>query len=157
MVRMLNLSDQNDPKRGDDTSKCVVQSAVALCETSPLFEPASQRVLCVAGEVRSTSTEIHVIETEGSGTNPSESGLGKGKAECETHTRESLSDGQSISVERSLPPVFRRHADAVDWSCFAGRGVMVLRDARTRVLCSSRVALVFPELHVFVCPDSVVT
>ena len=43
-------------KRGDNTLKCVVQSAVILCKISPLFELASQRGLGVAGVERSMST-----------------------------------------------------------------------------------------------------
>ena len=50
---------------GDDTLKRAVQSAVILCETSRLLEPARQLGLCVAGVVRSTLTEIHVNESDG--------------------------------------------------------------------------------------------
>ena len=57
--------------QSDDTFKCVVQSGVALCETSPLKKSACQPFFFVfIGEVWSTATEIHVIETDGSGTNP---------------------------------------------------------------------------------------
>ena len=71
------------PKRSNDTFKCWIQSALSLCETSPLFELACQRGLGIAGKVRSMSTKTHVSETDGSCTNPSEAGLGKGKGECE--------------------------------------------------------------------------
>ena len=59
---MMSGGDQNgeNVKRGDNTLKCTVQSAAIPCGTSPLLELASQMVLCVAGVVRSTSTEIHV-------------------------------------------------------------------------------------------------
>ena len=40
------------------------------CETSLLFQRASQLVLCVAGVVRSTSREIHVNKSDGSCTRP---------------------------------------------------------------------------------------
>ena len=48
-------------ERSDDTFKCVVQSAVTLCETSLLFELASQWALYVTGEVRSTATDETLV------------------------------------------------------------------------------------------------
>ena len=61
--QMMSGGDQNgkNVKRGDNTLKCMVHSAVILCETSPLFELASQVVLSLAGLVRSTSTENHAM------------------------------------------------------------------------------------------------
>ena len=75
---------------------------MTLCETSPSFKSVSQRVLCVVGEVWSTATEIHVIETDGSGTNPSETGLGGGKDYCET--RANLRKGKVGVTRRGRRP-----------------------------------------------------
>ena len=71
MVRFWNLWAKNDPREA--TTRFNVWFNLLL------FKSASQRVLCVTGEVSSTANEIHVIETDGSGTNPRETGFGKGR------------------------------------------------------------------------------
>ena len=65
MAKYVEFVGSERIKRGDDTLKCVVQSHLILCETS--------------------STEIHVNDTDGSCTHPSEASLERVKDKCGRH------------------------------------------------------------------------
>ena len=82
--RMMSGGDQNCGNvesvrlRKDQERRWLGQSTVILCETSLLLATARQLGLCVAGEVRATSTEMHANDSDGSSGDESEASLERG-------------------------------------------------------------------------------
>ena len=85
--------------------------------------------------VGSTSTKVHVNETDGSCTSPGEASLERGNDKCERHADLRK---EKVGVKRLFLPRFRCHAHAVRCSFPLG----------LQMLCSSLEVLVFSEILV---------
>ena len=79
-----------------------------LCDTSPLWELAGQLGLCVAGEVRATSTEIHANDSDGSSEEEGEASLERGEEHANSRKGECRCDRQELPWEMLVCAAMQR-------------------------------------------------